>query len=437
MLSIFYLILYLLVITSPLIIILLTGPFTDHGILYELGKAFALMGFLIIAMQFVLSSRRKWIERPFGLDMIFSYHKAMAVLAGLLIASHPILLAIGSGDLQLITSLSLPWYILLGKVILLFVLVQIIVSVLRKTFHIGFEKWRLSHNLIGGILIVGIFVHSLIASHADLNLDAVLYLWIGIPVIGLAFYAHHKFIVPARLKKHPYTITDVRQETHNVWTLEMSPPDDERRYQYHPGQFHFITLHRDRDLPKEEHHFTISSSPTQPSIVTSSIKESGDFTSTIGKTKKGDTVSVEAPFGRFSYLFHPEDKNFVFIAGGIGITPLMSMLRDMRDSTSEANVLLIYANHSQDDIVFRQELDEIVAGNYPKLKVVHVLDHPSVEWEGETGYVDQDKLHKLIENFQDKAFYICCPPAMRKIVLNSLKKMGVKNNQVRVEIFSL
>lgn len=57
---------------------------TDNGYVYEIGKAFGLMGFISIGLQFILSSRRKWIERPFGLDMIISFHKAMAVLAGML-----------------------------------------------------------------------------------------------------------------------------------------------------------------------------------------------------------------------------------------------------------------------------------------------------------------------------------------------------------------
>ena len=437
MLSFVYPLLYVLIVVSPLILILLLGPFTDHGAIYELGKAVALMGFLILVLQFVLSSRRKWIERHYGLDMIFSYHKAMAVLAGVLILAHPILLSIGLGNFELLTSLSLPWNVWLGKVGLLLILVQVLISLFRKTVRLGFEKWRSLHNIVGVTLLLGAFVHSIVTSHADLTLGWLQGLWGGSLVLGLAFYTHHKVIVPARRRKNAYTVTDVRQETHNVWTVEMAPPSDEKRYDYAPGQFQFITLHRDHNLPKEEHHFTISSSPTQPETVTSSIKESGDFTSTIGRTRKGDRVSVEAPFGRFSHLFHPEDTHFIFIAGGIGITPLMSMLRHMRDDKSTAPVLLIYANHTEQDIVFRQELETMVQGGFPKLQVIHILDHPSEEWDGETGYVDEAKMTRYVETFSDKAFYICCPPTMRKAVLDILHSQGVKSNQIRVEIFSL
>ncbi|MBD3385651.1 oxidoreductase [candidate division KSB1 bacterium] len=437
MAAIFYPIIYFLIVISPLAVILLTGPYTDHGMPYELGKAFAFTGFIIIALQFVLSSRRKWIERHYGLDMIFSYHKALAVLAGVLILGHPVLLSLGLGNFQLLTSLSLPWYIWLGKAALVLILIQIIVSGFRINLHLGFEKWRFSHNIIGGLLLVGAFTHAIATSHSDLDITAVQVLFTAIPVTGLFFYIHHKVILPARLKKNAYTISAVQQQTHNVWTLEMRPPQGQKRYSYRPGQFHFIKLHRNKGLPEEEHHFTISSTPTRSETVISTIKESGDFTSTIGSTQKGDQVSIEAPFGRFSHLYHPEDKNFVFIAGGIGITPLMSMLRYMRDKETDYNVLLVYANHTQKDIVFRQELDEMTKKGHPKLEIIHVLDDPDETWEGETGFVDDQIVSKYVDNFDDKAFYLCCPPPMRKAVLKILKEKSVPNDRIRVEIFSL
>lgn len=429
--------LFFLAVVAPLILVLLATPFTDHSFLYELGKAFALTGFMILVLQFVLSSRRKWIERPFGLDIVFRCHKGMAALAGILILMHPVLLAAGSGNYGLIASVSQPWNILLGKLGLLLILLQVFAGFFRVPIGLGFEKWRLAHNYVGVLLVAGAFIHSIVTSHNDLESPLLRTFWICVFAAALLFYAHHKFILPAKLRRRPFTVSGVNQETHNVWTLEMTPPEGEKRFEYHPGQFHFITLHRNRNLPEEEHHFTISSSPTRPGIVASSIKESGDFTSTIGQTREGDKVSVEAPFGRFSHLFHPEDRNFVFITGGIGITPVMGMLRYMRDRQSEFFVLLINANHTEEDIVFRKELDEMAAGGYPKLSIVYVLDKPGNNWEGEAGFIDEALLGRHISSVSGKAFYICCPPAMRKSVLKTLNRMGVKSSRIRLEIFSL
>ena len=437
MLKFIYPIVYVLLVISPLMLIFLTGPLTNHGVVYEMGKAFALMGYIMLALQFLLASRQKMIEKHYGLDMIFKYHKAMAILAGMLILSHPILLSLGLGNFDMLTSLNLPWYIWLGKAVFIVILIQVLVSLFRKKFRIGFEKWRLSHNIFAGIILSGAFIHSMVTSHGDLQIGVLQYFWIGVFCAGLISYINHKFIKPARLKKKAYTISAVKQETHNVWTLEMTPPKESSRFDYYPGQFHFITLFRDSELPVEEHPFTISSSPTRAGVVTSTIKQVGDFTSTIGQTQKGDRVSIEAPFGRFSHVLHPDDHDLIFIAGGVGITPLMSMLRYMRDKRSYKNVLLLYANRTRADIVFQEELNSIISEEYPILKIVYILSQPDNNWSGEKGYLDNMKMSKYIADFSNKTFYLCCPPPMRKTVLSILNERQVKEDQIRVEIFSL
>ena len=217
----------------------------------------------------------------------------------------------------------------------------------------------------------------------------------------------------------------------------MAPPQGESIPAYAPGQFHFLTFYRKADLPVEEHHWTISSSPAQKEYVSSTIKALGDFTSTIGLTKKGDRVSVHGPFGRFSYVFHPEEKDLVFIAGGIGITPLMSMLRHMKDTRDERAVILLYANRTPSDIVFREELSEIEKGEFPALNTVHVLSRAGEHWSGEKGYIDKEKIEKYCGvQAGDKSYYVCGPPGMLSTVTATLKELGVPDSRIRIEIFS-
>jgi predicted ferric reductase len=220
--------------------------------------------------------------------------------------------------------------------------------------------------------------------------------------------------------------------------VKLAAPESEQIYDYQPGQFQFITLHRSGGLPVEEHHWTISSSPAQKEYIGSTIKESGDFTSTIGKTAAGDTATVEGPFGRFSYTYYPQDKEYVFIAGGIGITPLISMLRHMRDTGKDAKVLLIYANRAQKDIVFRSELAEMEAGSRPRLTAVHVLSRPEPGWTGRSGRLDPDGIAELTgRDSAEKAYYVCAPPALARVVVGGLRSMGVPYSRIRSEEFSL
>jgi predicted ferric reductase len=210
-----------------------------------------------------------------------------------------------------------------------------------------------------------------------------------------------------------------------------------RTFDYLPGQFQFVTFFRNRDLPVEEHHWTISSSPTERRYVSSTIKELGDFTSSIGKTKPRDTAAVHAPFGRFSYILHPNERDLVFIVGGIGITPLMSMLRHMRETQSENHVLLLYANKTEEDIVFRRELREIEAGGHPRLTTVHILSKASEKWQGETGYIDSEKIRRFCGNPTEKTFYLCGPEALVDGVATFLRSEGVQDSHMHREIFSL
>jgi ferredoxin-NADP reductase len=171
--------------------------------------------------------------------------------------------------------------------------------------------------------------------------------------------------------------------------------------------------------------------------VSSTIKALGDFTSTMGQTRVGDRAAVHGGFGRFSYVLYPKERDLVFIAGGIGITPLMSMIRHMQDTRDTRQVLLLYANKDQSGIVFSRELSEIEAGGHPSLRVVHVLGSPGPGWKGETGFVDEEKILRLCgDDLDGKIFYVCGPSGLIDAVLDALTGLGVEDYRIRIEIFS-
>jgi predicted ferric reductase len=429
-------ILYIALACTPAMLAALIGP-QGNDFLYELGKSAALTGLTILFLQIVLSARWKWTTRPFGLDIVLRYHRNMAVFAGFLLVVHPLLLAAGGYGWGMLLTLDVPWFIWVGKIALAILLLNLLASGFRKRLGVTFERWRCLHNIFGVLLVIGIFVHSWYAG-SDLQIAALQGVWIVLLAGGLAIYIHHRFIRPTRQRQRLYQVTAVNPEAEDVWTLELEPPEGESTYAYLPGQFHFFTLYRGRELPTEEHHFTISSSPTRPGRVTSTIKAVGDFTSTIGNTKVGDQAAVQGAFGRFSYRLHPEERDLVFIVGGIGITPLMSMLRSMRDEQEDYRVLLLYGNRNESSIVFRDELAEIEAGDYPQLQVAHILSDPDDNWTGLRGFIDRDVLDHYVGNdISGKVFYVCGPAPLMTMTLSNLKQMGVKDGQIRNEIFAL
>jgi len=126
----------------------------------------------------------------------------------------------------------------------------------------------------------------------------------------------------------------------------------------------------------------------------------------------------------------------VFVAGGVGITPLMSMLRAMHDRRESRQVTLIYASRGPDDILFTAELIALEAAQYPALKVIYVLSGPPSWWTGETGHVDARRLREWCGGLEDKAFYICCPARMNAELVRGLRNLGVSPRHVHCDYFS-
>ena len=428
--------LYVVIVVFPLCLMASYDPLSHKGIVYEIGKSFGIIGFMILSLQAVLAARIKWIDRFFGLDIVIRFHKYMAVFAALFFLLHPLFLAWGGAGWKLIFSINLPLSIWLGKLALLILVINILVSLFQTQLKLKFERWRIIHDVMVPCLLSLAFIHSWFIG-SDMQIAILWLLWPCILIWVAVIFIYHRFWRVLRLSHHPYRVIGVQQETKNVWTIKLASPNDERRYDYLPGQFQFLTFHRGNNLPVEEHHWTISSSPAEKNYVSSTIKETGDFTSTIGQTKPGDSAIVHAPFGRFSYVLHPDESDLVFLAGGIGVTPLMSMLRHMHDTHVNTPVLLIYASKNENEIVFREELSEIQEEGCPQLRIVHVLSRPGKRWAGETGHIDREKIRRFCgSNLKDKFFYLCCPPGLFKATIKNLRSLGVSDKQIHAEIFS-
>ena len=427
--------LYVLIVALPLIIVTILRSTTYVSFLYELGRSFAMIGVMIILMQGVLAGRYRWFEKFFGFDIVIRYHKYVAIFGGVLVLVHPVLLAAGSGNWALLYSLEQPVGVLLGRIALIFIVVNVVLSAFRKGLSLGFERWRLLHDIFAFAIIALAFVHGLLLGTDIIGIRFMQVLWIVIFAVEVGLLIVHLFVRPAVQAKNAYTVSEVTEEGPGVWTLKMTPPGD-KKFDFVPGQFQFITLKRGRGLPEEEHHFTISSSPSETDHVASTIKELGDFTGTIGETKPGDRAAVHAPFGRFSHVFHPEEKRRTFIAGGIGITPVMSMLRYMNATGDSTDTVLIYANKTEEQIIFREELEALEKGSVLNLRVVHVIEKPGEDWKGYSGFVTRDIIEEYCaEGLDERGFYLVGPDPMSKAVLGALKEMGVKDKRIHIEVF--
>src|SRR6056297_819400 len=219
----FRIVLYVVVVLSPVLMVTALRPQSAMGFAYTLGLHAGLVGITILALQVVLSARLFWIERPFGLDQLLRFHKAISIFGSLLVLAHPVLLAWGSGRWTLLSSWRQPWYIWFGRAALLLLVATVLVSWFRQRIKFEFQSWRLVHNVLAVSLLSLAFLHSIVAGR-DLEHPVMRIIW---PLAGVAIgavYVFHKFLRPAWLRRKRYHVAEVIRENEDVTTVKLRPP---------------------------------------------------------------------------------------------------------------------------------------------------------------------------------------------------------------------
>jgi predicted ferric reductase len=397
--------------------------------LYDAGRFLALIGFVFVFFQFVFSSRIKWIERGIGLDKIMAIHRTTGIIGLVLVLIHPVPILLSDIVQGLIPVINLQK--LVGATTLTLIVVAAGSALLYRRLRMKYETWKTLHWANYVALPIGL-AHSLIWG-SDLVYGPLRGFWFALAASYVAIVGY-KLWNRGRVRRNPYPVTAVTQETHDTWSvhLDSRPLSGKKPFDYKPGQFSIVRLIR-RGHVSEPHPFTLSSSPSREGLSVS-VKSVGDFTSTIKDTTTDDRAYIDAPYGVFSFL-NRDAPNLVFIAGGIGITPFMSMLRYMRDKGLERNVFLIWGNKTERDIAFRDELDEM-ATRMPSLRIVHVMSSQE-DWPGEKGYVNAPLLQKYIGGVENPQVFLCGPPVMMAKIIRTLRDLGVPRQRIHFERFAL
>lgn len=385
-----------------------------------ISQLFAVLGFSLIFLQFVLSAKVQIIESGFGLNNMLRYHRVFGRVGLILVTLHPIFLLVHE---NLITQILIfNTFRLLGLIGLLGLTVTALTALLYKKLKWSYGLWKNIH-LANYVIFPILLVHAI--NHSVPN--SVFYdLW-AVFAVAYVFLLLHKLYRFMHIRRNPYTVTQVKQEAKDIWTVYMKGP----RMTYKPGQFLHIQLLRDGKL-SSSHPFTISSSPTEE-YISITPKELGDFTSTIKETKVGDKAYLDAPYGIFSFK-NVHSDTLVFIAGGIGVTPFMSMLRYIRDKKIKKDVTLIWGNKTDEMLCFETEL-----GNLEKeigLTLVYVMSGQR-NWPGEQGRINGELIAKYVNDFKNTDFFVCGPPPMSKATIAELKKLGVQTAKIYHELFEL
>jgi len=239
----------------------------------------------------------------------------------------------------------------------------------------------------------------------------------------------------ARLQSGPVILqlVQITQQTHDAKTLRFAVKDG-ANFGARPGQF--LTFSFLFDGRKETRCYSICSSPARTGYVEITPKRltNGCVSAFLNDSAAiGMTVEATGPFGQFCFD-QVEDQKIGLIAAGSGITPMMAMLGYIDDLCLETEVTLLYYVRTENDIIFRKELEDL-HGRAQNFQFRVLLSKPGLEWTGDRGHLDRDFIQRAVPNLRDKLFFLCGPPSFMEIARGILAELGVPPERIRQEVF--
>lgn len=365
----------------------------------SLGQISALLGTVLLSFQYMLAARVKTIERWFGgLDKVYRAHGILGGVGFALIMAHPLsLMANAFPNARAIMSLIIPSAILpydYGMAALYIMLILLVATVYVKLpYHI----WKKTHIFMG-IPLIFMLLHVVFIS-SDISRFMPLRVWvIGLVSVALGAYVYKRFFYTHFGPRYDYAIATTRQ-LNDMIEITLKPLS--RKLSFVPGQFVFLSFASAR-IPSEKHPFTISSSP-QDELLRFSIKALGDFTASLGALRVGDRVSVFGPYGEFGERVYASTKDQIWVAGGIGITPFLSLARSMSTQSNAGAITLFYCTKNKDDAYYADELAHTL--HDPQFTVVQICSDTD-------GRINAERIVRAAGDPKDKLVLLCGPGGM-------------------------
>lgn len=413
--------------------------------LTTLGKIGGIVGLCFFAANLILSGRYHFLDRIFGgLDRVFLFHRRTGKDAFFLLTLHAVLFLIRPALFSFDAFLSMVWdttpSLLFGKLAYLGMLVIIVITIFWSG-KILYERMKLLHSTLGIFLFIGGLHAYMIPSDIANNLW-LRYYSLAIVSVALASYLWRTVLRRWLLLRKNYLVISVNDLGGNVTEVVMKA-EKEFISTFTPGQFIFIKF-KQEGFPYEDHPFSLTSSPEEASrsILRISAKALGDFTKRLIELRPGALAEIQGPYGGFSFL-RAERKKQLWIAGGIGVTPFISMGRTIGEGISDAfgapaaayDIALYHSVKTADELVYKNDFEKIEKdveqkhGEHGRFTFVPwIVD--------QKGLLNADTLRE-VKDLSERDVFICGPQPMMKALKTQLMAMGVPASRIHYELFKL
>jgi predicted ferric reductase len=387
--------------------------------LYFTAEIFASTAVVLIATALVLVARPAFLEPYFGgLDRMYQAHKQFAMTAFLLLVAH--FLLIPDSEVTALSK-SLGVLAMVGILILLLITIAPRVPVVSRLLHLPYHRWRIAHKFLGLFFIVGV-VHHLTAGPISARTAPGLYM-MAFALVGVAAYAYKQLFARWLEPYRPHVVERVQHLNGTCVEVTLRPTG--QPINYRAGQFAFVYFADDPNL-REPHPFTVSSAPHEETLRLT-IKGSGDWTRHLLRhLKAGARAAVHGGFGMFNYKHGGRQQ--VWLAGGIGVTPFLSWLRDLNGRPA-IDVDFFWGVHSEEDAVFLSEF-QTTAQAHDNFRL-------HVRYAVREGNWSADEIaHYAGGDLVDRHIYMCGPIGMMEALTAQFRRMGVPADQIHYEEFN-
>ena len=376
---------------------------------------------VLLACALFLSTRLRFLEPYFGgLDQMYQSHKKAAMLAIFLLIFHFFAVPLNASQIKPGTPLGMIAFLGLLALVLLTIAPRI--PLIGRFTQFAYHKWRRSHSLIGIFFIIG-FAHAMLVDPLVRKTTVPLFYLLIFFFVGAASYLYSVFIAEAVRKTYPYAAEGIRKL--NGTTIEVALKPRRAKLPFTAGQFAFVRFERDPVL-SEAHPFTISSAPQEHDLRLS-IKASGDWTQyLVEHLKPGMQARVDGPYGRFNYK--AGGKRQIWIAGGIGLTPFLSWIRDFNGQLAGYEVDFYHCMRVPEDGLFLEEVEQAAAQ--------HAKFRPHIFYSNRDGHLSAENVVASSGPITGKEIYMCGPITMMNALQKGFIRLGVPARQLHFEEFN-
>lgn len=425
--------LYLFIVLAPILLMLVPPVPTGRSFWVELSVALGFVGLTQIGIQFILIARFKPLTYPYGIDVVLRYHRQIAIVALAFVLIHPFMILLEHpARIVLFNPLGGTYASKFGLGAVLLLLSITVTSIWREALKIPYETWRKLHTGLGVVALVFAQVHVSLAG-LYINTFWKQVIWIASSVVMVSLIVYLRLVKPWLQRRRPWRVIGVRKEGGQTVNVEIEAVNHDG-IRFHPGQFAWIKVN-DSPYTMEEHPYSFASSAECTNRLSFGVKALGDFSERLQAVKEGTTVYVDGPHGAFS-VDRAQAPGYVFIAGGVGITPMMSFLHTMADREDPRPIILIYSTNKEEELAYSDEIEKLK--ERLDLSTVFVLDEPPHDWAAEEGKITGDLLDRRLpkERFT-RQFFVCGPGPMMAAVEKELIEDGVPRSHIQLEKFAL